>query len=83
MRRFKLYVVLAYSMVLGGAFGNVIDRVFRGYVVDYLDFHWQSRHWPAFNLADVFIVLGVAMILVTSFTAEKGAGNNMENRQNG
>lgn len=74
---------LAYSMVLGGAFGNVIDRVFRGYVVDYLDFHWQSRHWPAFNLADVFIVLGVAMILVTSFTAEKGAGNNMENRQNG
>ena len=74
---------LAYSMVLGGAFGNVIDRVFRGSVVDYLDFHWQSRHWPAFNLADVFIVLGVAMILVTSFTAEKGAGNNMENRQNG
>ena len=74
---------LAYSMVLGGAFGNVIDRVFRGYVVDYLDFHWQSRHWPAFNRADVFIVLGVAMILVTSFTAEKGAGNNMENRQNG
>ncbi|MBY6103580.1 signal peptidase II [Marinobacter nauticus] len=74
---------LAYSMVLGGAFGNVIDRVFRGYVVDYLDFHWQSRHWPAFNLADVFLVLGVAMILVTSFTAEKGAGNNMENRQNG
>lgn len=74
---------LAYAMVLGGAFGNVIDRVFRGYVVDYLDFHWQSWHWPAFNLADVFIVLGVAMILVTSFTAEKGAGNNMENRQNG
>jgi len=74
---------LAYSMVLGGAFGNVIDRVFRGYVVDYLDFHWQSRHWPAFNLADVFILLSVAMILVTGFTAEKGAGNNMENRQNG
>ena len=74
---------LAYAMVLGGALGNVIDRVFRGYVVDYLDFHWQSWHWPAFNLADVFIVLGVAMILVTSFTAEKGAGNNMENRQNG
>ena len=74
---------LAYAMVLGGAFGNVIDRVFRGYVVDYLDFHWQSWHWPAFNLADVFILLSVAMILVTGFTAEKGAGNNMENRQNG
>ncbi|ENO13469.1 lipoprotein signal peptidase [Marinobacter nanhaiticus D15-8W] len=57
---------LAYAMVLGGALGNVIDRVFRGYVVDYLDFHWQSWHWPAFNLADVFIVLGVIMILAMS-----------------
>lgn len=61
---------LAYAMVLGGALGNVIDRVFRGYVVDYLDFHWQSWHWPAFNLADVFIVLGVAMIFATSFRGE-------------
>ena len=62
---------LAYAMVLGGAFGNVIDRVFRGYVVDYLDFHWQSWHWPAFNIADAFIVLGVIMIFVTGFRAEK------------
>ena len=44
---------------------------------------WREGFWPAFNLADVFILLSVAMILVTGFTAEKGAGNNMENRQNG
>tara|TARA_R110002096_G_scaffold145486_2_gene303205 strand:+ start:1115 stop:1327 length:213 start_codon:yes stop_codon:yes gene_type:complete len=70
-------------MLLGGALGNVIDRMFRGYVVDYLDFHWQSWHWPAFNLADIFIVMGVAMILIAGFRAEKSAENNTENRQNG
>ncbi|ROQ43397.1 signal peptidase II [Marinobacter sp. 3-2] len=69
---------LALAMVLGGAFGNVIDRVFRGYVVDYLDFHWQSWHWPAFNLADVFIVLGVIMILATSFRTQKSPDEQVE-----
>ena len=69
---------LAYTMVLGGALGNVIDRVFRGYVVDYLDFHWQSWHWPAFNLADVFIVLGVIMILAMSFRANKSPNKQVE-----
>lgn len=73
---------LALAMVLGVAFGNVIDRVFRGYVVDYLDFHWQSWHWPAFNLADVFIVLGVAMIFATSFRGETRGGNKAKNYQN-
>ncbi len=73
---------LAYAMVLGGAVGNVIDRVFRGYVVDYLDFHWQSWHWPAFNLADIFIVLGVLIVLATSVRAETSGGNKAENYQN-
>ena len=68
---------LAYAMVLGGAFGNVIDRVFRGYVVDYLDFHWQSWHWPAFNLADIAIVLGTVLFLYVSFIPEK-SGTNVE-----
>ncbi len=54
---------LAYCLVLGGAVGNLVDRIFRGYVVDYLDFHWRSWHWPAFNLADVAIVFGVFLIL--------------------
>lgn len=62
---------LAYCLVLGGAVGNLIDRVFRGYVVDYLDFHWQFWHWPAFNLADIAIVIGMLMILATSLLGEK------------
>jgi signal peptidase II len=57
---------IAYSLILGGAMGNLIDRVFRGYVVDSFDFYWRDWHWPAFNLADIAIVLGA---LLFSFPA--------------
>jgi signal peptidase II len=53
----------AYCLILGGALGNLADRVFRGYVVDSLDFHWGGWHWPAFNFADVAITLGVGIFL--------------------
>lgn len=54
-----------YSLILGGALGNVVDRILRGAVVDFLDFYWRGMHWPAFNLADVAISLGV-ICLITS-----------------
>ena len=54
---------LGYSLVLGGALGNLSDRLFRGAVVDYLDFYWETYHWPAFNVADIGIVLGVSAML--------------------
>jgi len=61
---------LGYSLILGGALGNGFDRVVRGYVVDSLDFYWQSLHGPAFNLADAGIVLGVSCLLwITCHTA--------------
>ena len=54
----------ALACILGGAVGNVIDRLMHGYVVDFLDFHWGSWHFPAFNLADSAITVGaVALIL--------------------
>ena len=56
-----------YSLVLGGALGNGFDRVVRGYVVDYLDFYWQRWHWPAFNIADIGITLGVSLLLLSTF----------------
>lgn len=62
---------LAYSLILGGAMGNLIDRIFRGYVVDYLDFYWQSWHWPAFNLADIAIVVGVSFFVYVSLCSKK------------
>lgn len=54
----------ALACILGGALGNVIDRLMHGYVVDFLDFHWGGWHFPAFNLADSAITVGaVALIL--------------------
>lgn len=61
------YEALGLSLVLGGAVGNVLDRIITGKVVDFLDFHWNGMHWPAFNFADVFISIGVASLLWTTF----------------
>lgn len=58
-----------YSFILGGALGNVADRFVRGYVVDFLDFHWQTWHWPAFNLADIGICVGAALLVIGAFRA--------------
>ncbi|MCE2969148.1 MAG: signal peptidase II [Burkholderiales bacterium] len=55
---------LALALILGGALGNVIDRVAYGHVIDFLDFHWRGWHWPAFNLADSAIVTGAALLIL-------------------
>ena len=62
---------IAYSLIIGGALGNVFDRLVLGHVVDFLDFYWQRAHWPAFNLADSFIFIGAAMIVLDGFRSEK------------
>jgi len=54
----------ALASILGGALGNVIDRLLYGYVVDFLDFHWRSWHFPAFNIADSAISLGAACLIL-------------------
>lgn len=56
---------LGYCLILGGALGNGVDRVVRGMVVDYLDFHWATAHWPAFNVADAAISLGAICLICT------------------
>ena len=53
----------ALMLVLGGALGNVWDRLRYGVVIDFLDFHWGDYHWPAFNIADSAICIGVAIML--------------------
>lgn len=63
---------LSYSLILGGAVGNAVDRALRGQVIDYLDFHLRGWHWPAFNIADMAIVGGAIALVVQSLTgAEK------------
>lgn len=63
--------VFAYGLIVGGALGNVVDRMVHGAVVDFLDFHLLDYHWPAFNLADSFIFVGVAALLVSNFRIKK------------
>ncbi|MBW1645978.1 MAG: signal peptidase II [Deltaproteobacteria bacterium] len=68
-------LMLAFCLVVGGAAGNIIDRLKFGRVVDFLDFYWRSYHWPAFNLADSAITVGIALMLVGSCRRQKGSGN--------
>ena len=55
---------LALALILGGAIGNLIDRIVYGHVIDFLDVHWRGWHWPAFNVADSAIVCGAALLIV-------------------
>ena len=59
----KLFA-FALACILGGAVGNVVDRVLHGYVVDFLDFHWGAMHFPAFNVADSGITIGAACLIL-------------------
>ncbi|MEF3254051.1 MAG: signal peptidase II [Deferribacterales bacterium] len=55
---------LAYIFILSGAIGNLIDRIWLGKVIDFLDFYIKSYHWPAFNVADTSISIGVGLLLL-------------------
>jgi signal peptidase II len=63
----------AFGCMIGGIVGNLLDRVRLGYVVDFLDFHWGARHFPAFNVADSAICIGVGIYIATSFIADRAA----------
>lgn len=63
----------AISFIMGGAIGNVLDRVRYGAVVDFLDFYVGSWHWPAFNVADSGIVIGVGLLILQEFLGKHDA----------
>ena len=67
----KKHLSIAIGLIIGGAFGNVFDRILNGGVTDFLDFHIRSYHWPAFNVADSIIFIGVAIILFDEFFVKK------------
>ena len=64
----------AYGLIIGGALGNVADRMRFGAVTDFLDVYIGSWHWPAFNLADVAVVCGVGLILLSEFLGSRKSG---------
>jgi signal peptidase II len=64
-------LLLALGGILGGATGNLIDRVTTGTVIDFFDLHWRGWHWPTFNVADSFITTGVIVLLLHSLLARE------------
>jgi signal peptidase II len=60
-------VALALWLILGGAAGNLIDRIWHGYVVDFLDLYYGHWHWPTFNVADSAIAIGAALLVLDAF----------------
>ena len=63
----SVFLRFGLMLILGGAVGNIIDRVSQGYVVDFVDLHWQAWHWPAFNVADAAITIGALIVLLDIF----------------
>lgn len=70
-RNERLLLPLSYSLILGGAIGNLIDRYFLGYVVDFLDFYFKGVHFPSFNVADSSITIAAGLILFDSLRQYK------------
>ncbi|PHM61848.1 signal peptidase II [Xenorhabdus ishibashii] len=58
---------IAYALVIGGALGNLFDRLVHGFVVDFIDFYVGEWHWPTFNIADSAICIGAVLIIIESF----------------
>ena len=74
----ETWTAIAIVVILGGAIGNVYDRVVHGYVVDFLHFYWQDWHFPAFNLADTAITIGAAMMIIDAFRKPAGASGDAD-----
>ena len=64
-------LIIGLICIIGGAIGNIIDRVYHGAVIDFLDFHIKSYHWPAFNVADSCIFIGATLIILDSLFPDK------------
>lgn len=69
----QMLFALALSLILGGALGNLIDRIAYGYVVDFLLFHWDEHYFPAFNIADSAITCGAALMILDSIKSHRHA----------
>lgn len=67
LKQHETLLAVSLSLVLGGAIGNLIDRLAYGYVIDFLDVYVGNWHWPAFNIADSAITIGVGLMLAESF----------------
>ena len=73
LREDQKLAAISLSLIFSGALGNLIDRVRMGEVIDFLDAHWYDHHWPAFNVADSAICVGVFLLAIDMFLEERKA----------
>ncbi|MBT2968359.1 MAG: signal peptidase II [gamma proteobacterium symbiont of Ctena orbiculata] len=71
LKREEQWIAVALSLIIGGAIGNVIDRILFGQVIDFLHFHYQQHYFPAFNVADTAITIGVIIMLYDALILAK------------
>ena len=79
MKAVNKKLIIGLICIIGGAIGNIIDRVYHGAVIDFLDFHIKSYHWPAFNVADSCIFIGATLIILDSLFPDKKEEANIKN----
>ena len=80
-KKFNVFESVTYGMIIGGAVGNLFDRLVHGYVIDFFDFYIFGYDAPIFNIADIFIVVGIGLVLVSSFKEEIGVKNEVSCRK--
>jgi len=68
---FKRLEKLAYFIIIIGALSNILDRIINTYVVDFISLHYDNFYWPAFNLADIYITIGIIMLIISFFIKSK------------
>ncbi len=73
LNRQERWMAVALTLILGGAIGNVIDRVYIGHVIDFIDIYIKDWHWPAFNIADSAITIGAVMMVIDGLRGQKNA----------
>jgi len=74
--RTKLWLTACLALILGGAVGNLIDRVVHGYVVDFISVHWDAWYFPAFNIADIAISVGAFMMAIEVLFLDRGESDH-------
>ena len=78
VRTDRYIITVSLGLIIGGALGNLVDRLRYGAVADFLDFHYQGFHWPAFNVADASITVGAVILLFDSLFVRSESSNNEE-----
>lgn len=74
----QAWLAVALALVLGGAIGNLWDRVTLGYVVDFIDVYYQQNHWPAFNIADSAICVGAVILVIDSLRGDRNSNEGSD-----